>query len=94
MSIYLSGDGLHQFTEKGEMIKDDTFLLMINSDENSVVFTILEQNWGKVWLKILDSGENFFEPDSKFLPLSALENIEVKGRSMVLLMLDKPVHNA
>jgi hypothetical protein len=66
---------------------------MINSDENSVVFMLPNQKWGKVWHKILDSAENLFEPDDKSFPLNALENIEVKGISMVLLRLDKPVQN-
>lgn len=89
LSIYLSGDGLDSFTENGECIVDDSFFMMINSDEAPVVFTLPKKNWGKAWYKILDSAENFFEPGDTRLKLSPSENVVLKGRSMVLLVLDK-----
>lgn len=86
LSIYLSGDDLNSFTERGERVKDDTFFLMINSDEHSVMFTTPEKNWGKLWYLILDSAEGYFNPTDKSTVLEAQEHVEVKGRSMVLLV--------
>lgn len=89
LSIYLSGDDLNSFTERGEKVLDDTFFLMINSSEYSVMFTLPEKNWGKLWYKILDSAECFLSPNEKALRLYPQENIEVKGRSIMLLMSGK-----
>lgn len=86
LSIYLSGDDLNSFTEKGEKILDDTFFLMINSDEHSVLFTLPEKNWGKLWFKILDSADGYFNPTEEAYPLHYQETVEVKGRSIVLLI--------
>lgn len=84
LTIFLSGDGLNSFTEKGEAILDDSFLVMINSDESSVVFTLPDKEWGKLWYKIMDTADTFLEPDNRDYPLHPLERIEVKGRSIVL----------
>jgi len=88
-SIYLSGDDLDSYTERGERINDDSFLLMINSNENEMIFTLPEKNWGKSWLKILETSDNFFDPDERRFNLLPSENIIVKGRSMVLLIQEK-----
>ena len=89
LSIYLSGDGLDSFTQNGEPIVDDTFLLMINSDESAVVFTLPEKNWGRAWFMILDTAADFFEPNATQLKLLPFGHLEVKGLSMVLLVQDK-----
>lgn len=88
LTIFLSGDGLNAFTEKGEVIVDDTFLLMINSDENEVVFTFPDKEWGKRWFKILDTADCYFDAGNKEFMFNHLERIIVKGRSMELFLLD------
>lgn len=89
LSIYLSGYGLDSATERGERIVDDTFLMLINSDEKEVIFTLPDENWGKAWFKILDTADNFFDPDDRQFILSPSENIIVMGRSIVLLVQEK-----
>lgn len=90
LSIYLSGYGLDSYTERGERITDDTFLMMINSADTDVVFTLPDKNWGLSWYRILESSDYFFDPDNKMFKLYPSENIIVKGRSVVLLMQEKP----
>jgi glycogen operon protein len=92
LTIYLSGDGLDTFTETGERIIDDSFLIMFNSAEMEVVFTIPEKNWGTRWLKILDTATGFFNPQEKNLPLMPGEIITLNGRSVVIMLLDKKVN--
>ncbi len=89
LAIYLSGYGLDSVTEKGERIVDDTFLLLINSDENEVLFTLPDANWGKSWFKILETSENFFDPDSQEFKVLPAEHVIVKGRTITLLIQEK-----
>ncbi|HLO58863.1 MAG TPA: glycogen debranching protein GlgX [Bacteroidales bacterium] len=92
LTIYLSGDGLDTFTETGERIIDDSFLIMFNSAEMEVLFTIPEKNWGTRWLKILDTATGFFNPQERDLPLMPGEIIAVNGRSIVIMLLDKKIN--
>jgi glycogen operon protein len=86
LGIFLSGDEMNIKNEHGEKIVDDTFFMMFNSDEHSVRFTIPGQSWSKSWFRILDTNDGFMDPDSIKYPIMAGESIEVKGRSVVLLI--------
>jgi glycogen operon protein len=86
LGIFLSGDEMNIKNEHGEKIVDDTFYMMFNSDEHSVRFTIPGQSWSKSWFRILDTNDGFMDPDSIKYPIMAGESIEVKGRSVVLLI--------
>jgi glycogen operon protein len=89
LSIYLSGYGLDSATERGERIVDDTFLMLINSDEKEVIFTLPDANWGKSWFKILETADNFFDPGNREFFLLPSENVIVKGMSIVLMIQEK-----
>lgn len=86
LGIFLSGDDLNSKTERGEKITDDTFYIMFNSNDVSVIFTLPDKKWSKTWYKILDTFDGFFDPENNELILSAGETIEIKGRSVVMLI--------
>ena len=86
LGIFLSGDHLNTKDEHGERIFDDSFYMIFNSAENSVIFTIPDIAWGKSWTKILDTFNGFFNPESEELILHPGEIIEVRSRSVVLLI--------
>ncbi|NJK86433.1 MAG: glycogen debranching enzyme GlgX, partial [Bacteroidales bacterium] len=86
LGIFLSGDELMSRTDRGEKITDDTFYIMINSNDTPVVFTLPEKNWGKQWRKIVDTSDGYIDPDGSEVIFMASENIEVKDRSVMLLM--------
>jgi isoamylase len=86
LGIFLSGQHLDAKDEHGEKITDDSFYMIFNSSDSSVIFTIPDQAWGEQWTKILDSFNGYFEPDSMALQMFPGEIIEVKGRSVVLLI--------
>lgn len=86
LSIYLSGDDLNSYTERGEKLVDDSFFLMINSSESPVIFTFPEENWGKLWFKIIDSAECFIDPAYRSFGFGPKENIVVPERSILLFI--------
>ncbi len=52
LGIFLSGDHLNTRDEHGEKIIDDSFYIIFNSAEISVIFTIPDKAWGESWIKI------------------------------------------
>ena len=86
LGIFLSGDKLNTKNEHGEKIEDDTFYVMFNSDQASVIFTLPDKKWSETWYKILDTYDGFIDANCRNYKLSAGEVIEVKGRSVVLLI--------
>lgn len=85
LGIFLSGDALNTFTERGEQIIDDSFYLMFNSNYESVTFIIPDQPWGHRWLRVFDTSDGIFKEKGD-LEFGARAEILVKERSMVLLM--------
>lgn len=86
LGIFLSGEKLNSKNEHGEMLIDDTFYVMFNSDQESVIFTLPDEKWSEIWYKILDSYDGFIDANCRKYKMDAGETIEVKGRSVVMLM--------
>jgi glycogen operon protein len=86
LGVFLSGSAMNLRDELGEMIIDDTFYIIFNSDPSSVIFNVPGEKWGKSWYKILDTYDGFFEPDTEEFILSPGEIIEARGKSVTLLI--------
>lgn len=84
LAIFLSGDHLNSRDERGELIRDDSFYVIFNSAEVSVIFTIPDRTWGESWIKILDTFDGVFNPDGD-LVINPGDVIEVRSRSVVML---------
>lgn len=85
LAIFLSGDHLGAKDERGEPIRDDSFYVLFNSADISVIFTIPDRTWGESWVKILDTFDGTFDTESDFL-VNQGDVIEVRSRSVVLLI--------
>jgi glycogen operon protein len=86
LGIFLSGDHLDAKDERGEKITDDTFYIIFNSSDASVIFTLPDRQWGATWFKVLDTFFGYFDPENEYQRLIAGETIEVKERSVVMLI--------
>ena len=86
LGIFLSGDHLDTKDEHGEKITDDTFYIIFNSSDVPVIFTLPDRQWGATWFKVLDTFFGYFNPENEDQKLNAGETIEVKERSVVLLI--------
>jgi hypothetical protein len=51
-----------------------------------VRFTFPEENWGKVWFKIIDSSEGFIDPDARSFEFRPEEHVAVPERSIILFI--------
>jgi glycogen operon protein len=85
LGIFLSGDALNTYTERGELIIDDSFYLMFNSNYEPVTFHLPDQRWGHRWLRVLNTSDGFFNREGD-MAFAASGDVEVKERSLVLLM--------
>lgn len=85
LAIFLSGDHLGAKDERGDLIRDDSFYVLFNSAEISVLFTIPDKTWGESWIKILDTFDGSFDTESDFI-VNPGDVIEVRSRSVVMLI--------
>jgi glycogen operon protein len=85
LGIFLYGHGIRTVSEKGDPVVDDSFYIMINSYHESLPFRLPDPKWGKRWQKIMDSFDATFNDENQGEIINAEEEIEVQGRSIVLL---------
>ena len=83
IAVFLNGRAIRYPDLRGEKIVDDSFLLLFNAHHESIPFALPGPEWGKQWVRVLDTEEGDFSDDEKGYP--AKEEIAVQSRSLVLL---------
>ncbi|HZR52193.1 MAG TPA: glycogen debranching protein GlgX [Streptosporangiaceae bacterium] len=82
--VFVNGDAIGEPDRRGQPIRDDSFLLLINASEIDLDFTIVPHEFGASWEKILDTARpSPAEPDAA--PLKPGDMIPVVSRSVQLL---------
>ena len=90
LGMLLSGDTMDVFNFKGEPIRDDTFLLLINAHYEPIPFVLPGQEHIE-WQLILDTmnAEGFFTEPKKF---ASGDDVDLGGRAACLLQLVTGAH--
>ncbi|MGZ8517256.1 MAG: glycogen debranching protein GlgX, partial [Chitinophagaceae bacterium] len=83
LGVFLNGHGIHSVGPRGEQIIDDSFYIIFNAHHEQMSFQLPHEKFGRKWLKVLDTGANYFEEAGE--PFAARKIILVQGRSVVLL---------
>ena len=79
----LGGGAMEEWSERGEQITDDDFLLLFNADGGALDFTVPAFGRAREWKVVLDTNEpELVEGTRHHAPGEALR---LEGRSMVVL---------
>ena len=84
VAVFLNGDAIAERDERGERITDDSFLLAFNAHHEPIEFTLPDGEYGDRWRVVVDTAEGVVEPAGT-APLPAGQNLDVVGRSLVVL---------
>ncbi len=57
IAVYYNGDAITEPGPRGEEIADDSFLLLLNSGPDDVVFTLPDGAFGDSWVLVLDTAD-------------------------------------
>ena len=83
LGIYLSGKGIPTPGPKGEKILDDNFFIIFNAYHDALTFKLPPARFGRKWIKVLDTSNNYFEETGESFKASGI--VHVEGRSVALL---------
>jgi glycogen operon protein len=81
LAVFLNGKALPTPGPRGELVEDDSFMLLFNAHTRAVTFTVPEQLTGFEWQVVLDTSQEVTCTDL----LGAEDAWEVEGWSVVLL---------
>lgn len=87
LGMALTGEGLLEYSERGEPISDDNFLLLINAHHEEIPFVLPELRSGKSWRALVDTSWHDHGQRSMH---DAGGSYGVKPRSLVLLIEQHP----
>jgi len=83
LAVYLNGNSLPYRGERGEEIRDNSFLILFNTDPSPVTFTLPGPEWGACWAKEIDTCYDAVGAFSQQFPAGG--TVELDGRSLVVL---------
>ena len=81
-AVFLNGSALREVDDEGKPVRDDSFLLLFNAHHEPLAFQMAAPKFGKAWTVEIDTAAGR-EPAGA--STKALENIEVAGRSVVVV---------
>jgi glycogen operon protein len=86
--MYLDGRGLRHRGSRGELIVDDSFLLLLHSGDNGGAFTLPGRPWGASYEVVVDTSHAGGEPRSQTV-IRGGADLPVGGRTSVLLRVQR-----
>ncbi len=88
LGAYFSGAALERTDRRGNVVRDDSFLVLCNAHHEDIPFRLPVFHAGDSWLRVVDTA---VEPDPlRPQRLGAQSDYPLRGRSLVLLMLIDP----
>ena len=82
----MGGEAMEEWSEQGEQITDDNFLLLFNADGGAIDFTLPDFGRGRGWCVMLDTARP--ELPEKHFCLPDGQTVTLEGRSMMVLIED------
>jgi glycogen operon protein len=81
LAVFLNGQGIPSLDERGERVVDDSFYILFNAHHDRVDFTTPAEEWGRGWIKVLDTFDAAAGEDS----FGVRAQVPVEGLSLVVL---------
>jgi len=57
LTVFLNGEAISEPDQRGERVRDDSFLVLFNASEQDLEFTVPSARYGQAWEKVLDTAE-------------------------------------
>ena len=84
LMVFLNGDAIVEPDDRGQKVRDDSFILMFNAHHEEIEFTLPPEHFGMKWKLLVDSTEAIGYPLEE-LTIDAEGTLTVPARSSMLL---------
>ena len=84
LQVFFNGDAIEELDERGQKVRDDSFILMFNAHFEPIEFTLPLEHFGMKWKLLVDTTEAVGYP-LEDLTIDAGGSITVPARSSMLL---------
>jgi isoamylase len=81
LGVFLNGEQMDSTDPRGDPVVDDSFYILFNAHHDRVDFTTPAEEWGKGWIKVLDT----FDAAAGEETFGVRAQVPVQGLSLVVL---------
>jgi glycogen operon protein len=85
IGMYLDGRGLRHRGRRGEVITDDSFLLLLNAGAQDGTFALPDAPWADRYEQVVDTTYAYGQPALATAPIAAGQPLPLEARSALLL---------
>jgi isoamylase len=82
MGVFLNGEAITEPDQRGQKVRDDSFMLLLNAHSDDIVFTVPDEGFGERWAVALDTATPKLDDRPE---INACDELDVLGRAMLLL---------
>ena len=93
LTVFLNGEAISEPDQRGERVRDDSFLLLFNASEQDLEFTVPPARYGQVWEKELDTAASG-RGSATGAAVKPGDVMKVRNRSIQLLRRAVPAVNS
>ena len=83
VGVFLNGEEIAAHTDRGEDLRDDSFMLLFNGHYEPITFHLPTRRFGLRWTVALSTADGGFVDGGK--TVAAREPIDLESRSIVIL---------
>ena len=89
IGVYLNGDGIPDRDQRGQLVKDDSFIMLFDAHHEAIEFDLPPEQFGPAWTPIIDTAVNSgAPPNNNVLDFGA--SVKVEARSLAVLGAGSP----
>ncbi len=81
VGVFLNGDGIRERDRRGQEIHDDHFFVLFNAGDDSVEFTMPQEDFGLRWEVLVDTAGAAADGP----PLGGGDSVDLAGKSLIVL---------
>jgi isoamylase len=81
LTVFLNGEAISEPDQRGERVRDDSFLMLFNASEQDLEFAVPPARYGQAWEKVLDTAA----PEEPETPAKPGDLLKVRNHSIQLL---------
>jgi isoamylase len=82
MGVFLNGEAITEPDQRGQKVRDESFLLLLNAHSDDIAFTVPDETFGEGWAVALDTAAPRLDDRQE---IKACDEVDVLGRAIMVL---------
>jgi glycogen operon protein len=87
--MYLDGRGLRHRDRRGQVVVDESYLMILHADDQPITFRLPATPWAAAYAVVLDTTFDSAVPDPGLPPIPGGSDLPIEPRTLLLLRVQR-----